>query len=303
MELDYLQDFLALSETLSCSEAAERRALSQSALSKHIKSLERSFGGELFHRTTRHIELSERGKVLLPLATQLLADYSKTEKTMERFNSRNSSRFTLGTIRNPQSFGIDKIFLAFERKFPQYSLNLMEGEFSELERSFRNGETNLFCTYVSPQQVGSGGDPNFRFVAVGHGQYGAVVRNDDPLAEAETVSVHDLYGRKFLFPSRGSPFYQILLERLDRPSPQDIVFEGGTSGCLDLVLAGAGVAFTHYELYNYYRRREELKFIPFSPPIGYEYGLGYRETPDLSAPERCFIQFLRDEFAPDTQKS
>lgn len=92
-------------------------------------------------------------------------------------------------------------------------------------------------------------------------------------------------------------FYNRILELLEKAGVNvNIVFEGGTSGCLDLVRAGAGVAIQHYELYKSYRYRSELEWKPMVPTISYDYGLGYRETSVLSRPERAFISYLKEKY-------
>ena len=119
MELEYWKDFIVLSEILSFREAANRLHLSQSALSKRIRVLEDACGGRLFTRTTRRIELSERGRAVLPSAMQLAADAARLEKDLRHFDAERSNRLQLGTIRNFQAYGIDDIFLAFEQAYPQ----------------------------------------------------------------------------------------------------------------------------------------------------------------------------------------
>ncbi|MFE7276802.1 LysR family transcriptional regulator [Streptomyces sp. NPDC057623] len=55
------------------SRAAARLHLVQSALSVSIRSLERELGGRLFDRTTRRVELTDAGRVLLAEARSALS--------------------------------------------------------------------------------------------------------------------------------------------------------------------------------------------------------------------------------------
>ena len=297
MELEYWKDFIVLSETLSFREAANRLHLSQSALSKRIRVLEDACGGRLFTRTTRRIELSERGRAILPSAMQLAADAARMEKDLHHFDAERSNRLLLGTIRNFQAYGIDDIFLAFEQAYPQYVLNLLEGDLLEVEQDFRERKTNLFCTYRSGDRYGSGGDPDFRFLPVGEGQFGVITKTDDPLTRAESVKIRDLDGCQLLLPARGSFFYHQLLEAFQKEKiTYNIVSEGSSFGVLDLVRAGVGVAVQHYELYKSYRYREDLAWKPLVPPIRYEFGLGYRDSAALTGPERAFVTYLRSRY-------
>jgi DNA-binding transcriptional LysR family regulator len=67
-ELRYLRYFLAVAEELSFSAAARRLHVSQQALSRAIRQLERELGVSLFHRTTHCVALTTTGAALVPWA-------------------------------------------------------------------------------------------------------------------------------------------------------------------------------------------------------------------------------------------
>lgn len=71
MNIDYIHEFCALAEVKKYSEAAEISFISQSALSKHIKSLEAELGAPLFHRTAHCVVLTEFGEAFLPYAKEI----------------------------------------------------------------------------------------------------------------------------------------------------------------------------------------------------------------------------------------
>ena len=71
-ELRHLEHFIAVAEERNFTRAARRLHLVQSALSVSIRSLERELGIRLFERTTREVELTDAGHVLLPEARRTL---------------------------------------------------------------------------------------------------------------------------------------------------------------------------------------------------------------------------------------
>ena len=57
MRLEWLEDLLAVAETGSFQEAADRRRLTQSAFSRRIQHIEEQVGAELFDRTRKPVQL------------------------------------------------------------------------------------------------------------------------------------------------------------------------------------------------------------------------------------------------------
>jgi acetyl esterase/lipase len=74
VEVRHLRAFVAVAEELNFSRAAERLYLSQPALSRQIRALERLVGCELLRRSTHRVELTLAGDALLERARRLLAD-------------------------------------------------------------------------------------------------------------------------------------------------------------------------------------------------------------------------------------
>ncbi len=73
MELRQLEHFVAVAEESHFTRAAELLQISQSGLSASIRALETEFGTPLFVRSTRRVELTEAGRVLLAESHRTLA--------------------------------------------------------------------------------------------------------------------------------------------------------------------------------------------------------------------------------------
>jgi DNA-binding transcriptional LysR family regulator len=74
VELRQLRYFVAVAEELHFARAAERLHMSQSPLSRAIRDLERDLGVVLFVRTTRRVELTPAGALLLERSRRALAE-------------------------------------------------------------------------------------------------------------------------------------------------------------------------------------------------------------------------------------
>jgi len=74
VEVKHLRAFVAVAEELNFGRAAARLYLSQPALSRQIRSLERLVGCELLRRSTHRVELTVAGSALLDRARRLLGE-------------------------------------------------------------------------------------------------------------------------------------------------------------------------------------------------------------------------------------
>ncbi len=73
IELRHLRAFVAVADDLSFSRAAHRLYITQPALSRQIRALEKLVGCDLLRRNSRNVELTPAGEALLASARQLLA--------------------------------------------------------------------------------------------------------------------------------------------------------------------------------------------------------------------------------------
>lgn len=98
-----MRAFRAVAELGSFKRAAERLALSSSAVSKLVAGLEQDVGAQLLRRTTRTLSLTEAGATFLELVVRVL---DELERAVERLHERDGQ--PRGTLRvsAPTSFAL-----------------------------------------------------------------------------------------------------------------------------------------------------------------------------------------------------
>ncbi|MDG1281010.1 MAG: LysR family transcriptional regulator [Pseudorhodobacter sp.] len=125
MDWDKLRIFHAVADAGSLTHAGESLHLSQSAVSRQIRSLEESLSVTLFHRHARGLILTEQGELLFD-ATQSMV--KRLEAAAARI--RDSEDEVFGELRVTTTTGFGTLWLAprlpaLYKKFPALKIDLM----------------------------------------------------------------------------------------------------------------------------------------------------------------------------------
>jgi DNA-binding transcriptional LysR family regulator len=96
VELRQLRYFVAVAEELHFGRAAARLHMSQSPLSRAIRELERDLGLVLFVRTTRRVELTAAGSLLLERSRRALAEIDGAVADAQRASLPDDGLLALG---------------------------------------------------------------------------------------------------------------------------------------------------------------------------------------------------------------
>ncbi|MFB7161617.1 LysR substrate-binding domain-containing protein [Streptomyces sp. NPDC001940] len=101
-----LRYFVAVAEELHFTRAAERLYVSQPALSKQIRMLERQLGTELFDRDRQGVRLTPAGTALLPHARAVLAAWETGAAAVERAKAEQLATLVVGMSTSPGRGGL-----------------------------------------------------------------------------------------------------------------------------------------------------------------------------------------------------
>ena len=154
IELRQLRYFVAVAEELHFGRAAERLHMSQSPLSRAIRELERDLGVVLFVRTTRRVELTAAGSVLLERARRALVEIDGAIAEVQRSLRLDETVLRLGY----GPFGGDaavRVVEALGAERPELSVRLEQEATPESLRRVGAGE---LAAGLSRTRSGSGLD-------------------------------------------------------------------------------------------------------------------------------------------------
>ncbi len=246
-----LRYFLAVAEELHFTRAAERLFISQPALSKQIRQLERTLGAELFERDRRAVALTLRGEALLPHARTLVREWDDARLAVDRAAARESATLTVGLL---TSVGRDLLPTAsrrFAKRWPGALLQMRQVGWHDPTAGLASGETDVAFVWLPlPDLETLAWEPLLeepRWVALAA---------DHKLAAREQVVFEELLEEPFLALPRSAgalrDFWLALDERDGRPArvaaevaSADATFEA-VAGGMGVALVAAGNA----ELYK-----------------------------------------------------
>lgn len=120
MEITFeqLKAFLAAAETLSFSKAADRIFRTQSAVSIQIAKLEDAVKQKLFQRTTKQIELTEAGQILLRYSTKIKNLLDQAEQEMTDLEKMGRGQLTISTSDTTACYQLPGIIQKYQEKYP-----------------------------------------------------------------------------------------------------------------------------------------------------------------------------------------
>lgn len=141
--IEQIQYFLAVKEYNGFSNAAHELCISQSSLSKQIKSLENELDTMLFERTSRIIKLTSAGEEFVIYAQKFLEDYNNIITGMRKHSLSNKNTLNIGTIAVITQYGLTSTLAAFKNKYPQINLNIFEDENDAILNMLSNSEIDF----------------------------------------------------------------------------------------------------------------------------------------------------------------
>lgn len=124
MELRHLRYFVAVAEERHFGRAAERLHIAQPPLSQQIRRLESELGEPLLYRTTRSVELSPAGEVLLQRAREILAAAEAAVADARRAAHGEYGRLAVGFTGSSTYEMLPALAAALRRELPGVALEL-----------------------------------------------------------------------------------------------------------------------------------------------------------------------------------
>jgi len=238
MNFSQLRAFLAVVDRRGISRATDDLALTQSAVSRQIQSLEQSLGMKLFVRQRRSLILTDAGRIVLEHGRRILRGVGEIQdaldglKGLKRGHLRIGAASTIGTYLLPEPLG------AFKGQFPGIEITLEIANKAETLRRLLAQEID----------VGFAGPPIAAPDLVAEeyltDELLLITAPIHPLAGSPSVRARDLADEVFIMRERGSGTREIMEEELVRAGLQirKMMELGSAEAIKQAVAANLGVS-------------------------------------------------------------
>ncbi|MBA3906471.1 MAG: LysR family transcriptional regulator, partial [Pseudonocardiales bacterium] len=208
-----LRYFVAVATEGSITGAAQVLFISQPALSKQIRSLERQVRTPLFERLPREMRLTPAGQALLPHARGLIAGWEEAERDLVR---KATSTLVVGMHTSPGRGLLPLIRESLLELCPDVGLELRQSPWSDRTAGLADGLVDVAFAW-SPQQ----GRP-YRSILLAREPRLVALPRGHRLARRRRVRMADLLDEPFLaLPESAGPlrdFWLAVEQRGGRPA-------------------------------------------------------------------------------------
>jgi DNA-binding transcriptional LysR family regulator len=143
MDLKQLSHFVAIAEAGSMALAARRLHVSQPALSRQVRELERFLGVRLFDRIGRRIALAADGREMLTRSRRLLADAESLRERGRALGGGKGGILRIGATPQFLESAMPQLLTLYRRKHPDVEVRLSEGGGDRLIRGVEQGEFHV----------------------------------------------------------------------------------------------------------------------------------------------------------------
>ncbi len=149
INLNLYRIFYEVAHYHSISDASKNMYISQPAISKSIKNLEKELNVMLFYRTLNGIILTDKGKELYELVETALGNFRQAEKKMKENALLEVGTLSIGVRSNIASFYLLDKIESFHKKYQKIDIIIVDRPSKELLRMLSNNELDFVLDSVS----------------------------------------------------------------------------------------------------------------------------------------------------------
>jgi DNA-binding transcriptional LysR family regulator len=262
LELRHLLALVAVTETGTFSQAAERLGYTQSAVSQQISSLERIVGTPMFDRPggPRPVRLTPAGETLLTHARSVLARISSAAADLRALTSGEQGELRVGTMPSVGTKILPDLLTTFQKSWPGIHIVLRESrDCADLIRDVETGDVDVTFLDIGVYDTGQLAvsplldDPMMFLAPI-----------DAPEADKRVVSVADIAHLPMI--GTRNPACRLIIDEAFRQAPKapTYIFRSDDNPTIQR-LVGSGLAYSVLPMLAVDENDPNLALIPIRP--------------------------------------
>jgi len=242
LSLRLLRHFIVVAEERHFGRAAERLNMTQPPLSQQMKRLEERLEVSLFERTTRSVQITAAGKVLLKQGRQLIADSDNLVLSVRRAAQGKVGTLVIGFVNTASYEVLPRSIAVYREHYADIDLALKPMHSYMAIEELRLGRIDL--AFIRPPAAVLI-DQGFKLAVVAREPMYVALPQRHPLSRKKTIPLDALEGMPFVgyTPQDGRYFHEMIMglfaQYRVRPN---IVYESVMPTMFAIVEAGMGLA-------------------------------------------------------------
>lgn len=288
MELRQLRYLDAVARRRSFTRAALDLHIAQSALSQQVRRLEGELGVELLRRTTRRVEVTEVGELVLARARRALADVDGVRADLDALHGLVRGTLRLGGVPPVGRVHPAALIADFSRAHPGVAVTVRAGVAFPLLAQLREGGLDLVLALVDPDAL-----DGLEGVRLFEEELVVIAPLDHPFARAKRVRTERLGSERLVTYAPGSALREALLALA--PDGHVVAEANDLETVRELTARGLGVSLVQQSVVASHRDRLTIR--PLSPPHALPLSLlwraGERPTPAAQAFREHLLSSMR----------
>lgn len=289
MNIKNLKAFVEVVRHKGFTQAAAALYLTQSAVSKAVKSLEDELDVTLLNRKTTEIGLTFAGEIVYKRAITLLLELENLTAEINEFKGmiRGVLRIGLPPVASGALFA--PMFTAYRSKYPDIEIELIEHGGRVLKDLLRKGEIEIAAVLRAD-------DNEFDFMEIRREPLRVILDKENPLASSEHLDFNQLKGHPFILFEKGFTLNSVIINACERRGfhPKISARSAQIDFIIDLVTAKLGVAFLPDVMAQQHAHKNIVIKELHEERTDWNIGLAWRKEMELSPAARAWIELAKD---------
>jgi len=260
----HIRALTAVAECGSFEAAARKLSISQPALHRSARDLERVIRRSLYQRMARGLAPTAQARELARRLKVALRELDYGIDEIRTVQGIFTARITIGNIPHSGAHLLSKAINQFLASYPAASVQILDGPYEPLLDALRVGDLDLLFGVLRRPAWATDVKEEFLF----SNPYVVVVRRRHPLARARTITLQDLARYDWILPARGAPRREAFERLFAGSSPSPVVsIETTSSAIYKSVLATTDRIALLSTLETQFAEPEGLSMLPFDSPV------------------------------------